>query len=168
MPKLQISLPDGTEPSHELTDEIITIGRLPDNSIQIDDASVSSHHAKLSRSGDHYQLTDLDSTNGTRVNGERISDVQLQDGDRIRFGKIEAHYNPQASTENLPLPAGEEPHAVPASSSHRPADFTNASPFQTKKNKKDPVGVAIMSFAAVAVIAFLVAIASIFSLQPPQ
>ncbi|HZJ17269.1 MAG TPA: FHA domain-containing protein, partial [Chthoniobacteraceae bacterium] len=69
MPKLQISLPDGTQNSFDLIEDTITVGRVEDNMIQIDDASVSSHHAELVRDGDDYLLRDLDSTNGTRLNG---------------------------------------------------------------------------------------------------
>ena len=56
MRKLQIILPDGTESTHELTEDVVTLGRLSDNTIRIDDASVSSHHAQFTLSGDEYQL----------------------------------------------------------------------------------------------------------------
>ena len=69
MPKLKISLPDGITAAHDLTENSITLGRVADNAIQIDDASVSSHHAEFTRDGDEYSLKDLDSTNGTRLNG---------------------------------------------------------------------------------------------------
>ncbi len=49
MPQIQVTLPDGTESSHELTESLITLGRVDDNMIQIDDASVSSHHAQFAR-----------------------------------------------------------------------------------------------------------------------
>jgi pSer/pThr/pTyr-binding forkhead associated (FHA) protein len=71
MRKLQIILPDGTESTHELTEDVVTVGRLSDNAIRIDDASVSSHHAQFTLSGGEYQLKDLNSTNGTRVNFAR-------------------------------------------------------------------------------------------------
>src|SRR5688500_11143661 len=92
MPKLQISLPDGATPSFDLTEATVTLGRLPDNTIQIDDASVSSHHAQLTLEAGDYVLTDLDSTNGTRVNGATHTAGKLQDGDQVQFGNIEAVY----------------------------------------------------------------------------
>ncbi len=91
MPKLTIALEDSKR-SHELSDERITIGRAPDNLIQIDDASVSSRHAQLSLVGERYQLKDLESTNGTRVNGARVKERRLADGDEIQVGSTTLRY----------------------------------------------------------------------------
>ena len=66
MPKLVIS-----EIAHELIEDLITIGRGSDNMIVINDPSVSTHHAQLQRAGETYRLKDLDSTNGTHVNGSQ-------------------------------------------------------------------------------------------------
>jgi pSer/pThr/pTyr-binding forkhead associated (FHA) protein len=73
MPKLSIIVGD-SKTTHELAEERITIGRAPDNTIQIDDPSVSGRHAQLLLIGQRYQLKDLDSTNGTRVNGEAVTE----------------------------------------------------------------------------------------------
>jgi pSer/pThr/pTyr-binding forkhead associated (FHA) protein len=168
MPKLQILMPDAGEITHELVDEAITLGRLPDNNIQVDDASVSSHHALFNLVGNgNYQLKDLNSTNGTRVNGAPVTDVQLRNGDRVRLGKIEAAYFSDTVHANAPLPAVVEPVATPAAESVRPTNFENASPFQHKHQKKDPAGMYIMIFAGVAIVAILVAVTLIFLLRPP-
>lgn len=168
MPKLQVSLPDGTEAAHDLNDETITIGRVPDNAIQIDDASVSSHHAQLTLSGGAYHLRDLNSTNGTRLNGQRVSDSALQDGDRVRFGKVEAVFRASASSESRPMPAVTPVNVTPASSSRKPPDFANASPFGSGAKAKDSGGRIIMGFAILAIVAFVAALASILTLSPPQ
>ena len=168
MPKLIVHLPDGTEISHELTENVITIGRVQDNVIQIEDASVSSHHAELTLVDGKYHLKDLDSTNGTRLNGHGFTEGLLHEGDQIRFGKIETRYASVFSSESRPLPDQEEVASAPAASSSRPVDFTNASPFKTKAKKKDPVAKAILAFAVVAVLAFAGAVVSIFMLKPPQ
>src|SRR4051794_35378281 len=55
--------------SHDLVEEIVTIGRAADNLIHIDDASVSGRHAELRQSGEDWHLRDVGSTNGTQVNG---------------------------------------------------------------------------------------------------
>jgi hypothetical protein len=73
MPKLIIS---GV--THELVDEAITIGRGPDNTIVVSDPSISTHHAQLLLEGDTYRLKDLDSTNGTRVNGKPVTEAVLR------------------------------------------------------------------------------------------
>ena len=169
MPKLKIMMPESGEVTHELSDETITLGRVSDNMIQVEDGSVSSRHAQLSLAGGgNYQLQDLGSTNGTRVNGAPVTDVVLRHGDRVRFGSIEAaYYADNAPAVAEPLPAAAEPVAEPAAETQRPSNFTNASPFEKKNRKKDPVAMYIMLFAAVAALAFLAAVALIFTLQAP-
>lgn len=169
MPKLIVTTADGNEITHELEEPSITIGRLPDNMLQIEDPSVSSHHAQLTLTGGDYQLTDLNSTNGTRVNGQAFREWQLQNGDHVRFGKVEAFYSSEIPAAPRPLPEPVETAAVsaPAETSHRPSGFANASPFQTKKKKKDPLATGIIAFTILAILTFCGAVAMILSLQPP-
>jgi hypothetical protein len=75
--------------THQLGN-VTTIGRASLNHIVIDNPTVSAQHAIIGRSGDSYRLKDLDSTNGTQVNGVCIIDVELKDGDKIRFGSVVA------------------------------------------------------------------------------
>lgn len=89
MAKIQYTTPEGATGEVELTAERITLGRADDNVIVIDDASISSHHGELSFDGAAWVLTDLDSTNGTKVGGERISQVQLQHGAVFTVGNVE-------------------------------------------------------------------------------
>ncbi len=168
MPKIVVTLSDGSEVTHELTEDTITIGRLSDNLIQIEEASVSSHHAQLTLIGGDYHLKDLNSTNGTRVNGQQITESQLQDGDRIRIGKVDSVYASEIPANARPAPEAESMSVTPAESSSRPSDFANASPFKTKKKKKDPVASAVFAFAALAIVVFLAAVGLIFTLHPPQ
>ena len=162
-------MPETGEVTHELADELITLGRVSENMIQVEDGSVSSRHAQLTLADNgNYQLQDLGSTNGTRVNGAPVTDVVLRHGDRVRFGQIEAaYYSDGAQPTAEPLPAADEPVAQPAAETHRPSNFTNASPFQKKSREKDPAGLYIMIFAGVALLAFIAALALIFTLQPP-
>jgi pSer/pThr/pTyr-binding forkhead associated (FHA) protein len=74
--------------THELIRDIIMIGRAPLNQIVIDDPTVSAQHAVLLRTGDSYSLKDLNSTNGTQINGDFVADAELKDGDTIRFGSV--------------------------------------------------------------------------------
>ena len=87
MPKLIVS---GV--GYDLVEQVVTIGRAPDNTIHIDDPSVSSRHAELRRGDKTYQLRDLASTNGTRVNGTGASEITLHPGDRVRFGAVDARF----------------------------------------------------------------------------
>src|SRR5947209_3497596 len=64
-----------------------TIGRLPDNTLVIDNPAVSSHHACVFRDGDHFIVEDLESTNGTFVNEQRVTRHVLRNGDVLLVGK---------------------------------------------------------------------------------
>lgn len=170
MPTLNVTLPDGTEQSHDLAEDVITVGRLPDNTLQIDDASVSSNHGTLTLVDGEYVLRDTGSTNGTRLNGQELTpdtDHRLRGGEKIIFGKIAAIYVSDVSNESRPLPAEEDHTLVPAAASVRPADFENASPFQTKHKKKDPVATALIAFSIFAMLVFAAAVASVFALKSP-
>lgn len=171
MPKLLVSLPDGSTAVHELVEASISLGRLAENALQIEDASVSSQHAELTltENGD-YLLTDLGSTNGTQLNGRDLAEGEghpLTAGDRIRFGHIETAYVSENPAEAQAMPEPEEATAVVASSSVRPADFTNASPFQKKDKKKDPVGMAIIALSVLAMLAFAAAVVTINGMKSP-
>ena len=76
--------------THELVGDVIMIGRAPLNHITVDNPAVSAQHAILMRVGDSYRLKDLHSTNGTQINGVSITDAELKDGDKIRFGSVVA------------------------------------------------------------------------------
>ena len=170
MPTLHITLPDGGEQTHELTDDMVTIGRLSDNTIQIDDASVSSHHAQLTLQGDYYVFQDLGSTNGSRMNGKRLEmdeEVSVQDGDVIRVGNINVLYASDFESGEQPLPSVPGTGATTSTQSNPPTNFSNASPFPARKAKKDPFETALISFAVLAILAFGGAVASIFMIKPP-
>ena len=161
MPKLVIA---GT--AHELVEQSITIGRAPDNMIVIDDASVSGRHAQLELSGETYRLKDLESTNGTRVNGLPITETALRFDDRIRFGAIDARFEPDARGSQ-PLPDVEEVEARPAEMSAAPVDFANASPFPGRPKDRDPTRTAISAAAAIAIVAFLASMIAVLTMHAP-
>lgn len=166
MPKLSITV-DNNRTTHELTEERITIGRAPDNLLQIDDPSVSGRHAQLTLAGERYQLQDLNSTNGTRVNGELVTEVFLREGDRVRFGGVEARYESDATGAAQALPESDELAARPAETSAKPADFANASPFQGRRKEKDALGLAALAAAGIAVVLFLLSLLNLLRMQGP-
>ena len=83
-----------------LDKEVMTIGRKDDNDIRIENLAVSGHHAKLLTIFEDSFLEDLDSTNGTYVNGKAIEKHPLKHGDVITIGKHELHYINEAAGRN--------------------------------------------------------------------
>ena len=94
MSKLTVSAASGLVLVHELGGDVITIGRGPDNVIQIDDPSVSGEHAEISLRRGRWWVRDLGSTNGTLVNGTRItSPTPLISGATVQFGRVSGRFN---------------------------------------------------------------------------
>lgn len=75
-----------------LDDDVATIGRLPDCEILLSDSNVSRHHAEIRPRGDGFVLVDLGSTNGSKVNGVRVTERVLRDGDELTFGNTRLHF----------------------------------------------------------------------------
>ena len=69
-----------------------TLGRTPDNDIRIDEDFISRHHAVLLLAGASTVVEDLNSTNGTYVNGDRINRRTLKEGDLVTLGKTEFRF----------------------------------------------------------------------------
>ena len=85
--KLQVVEGPNAGQSVPLGDEPILLGRGTDAAIRLDDDYVSTRHARIAASGDQWFVEDLGSTNGTFVNGERITTSRLAEGDRITVGR---------------------------------------------------------------------------------
>jgi hypothetical protein len=71
-----------------LAEQAVSIGRLPDSDVPVDDPKVSRHHAEIRPEPDGFRLVDLGSLNGTTVNGVPVRDHLLEDGDVIGLGSI--------------------------------------------------------------------------------
>ena len=75
-----------------LGEAVVTIGRRPESTIQLGDPNVSRNHAEIRPHGNSWIVVDLGSTNGTRVNGTRITSQGLDDGDEVVFGNTPMHF----------------------------------------------------------------------------
>ncbi len=87
MPRLILTFNKQVIQEYPFLKDSITIGRNDDNGIVIDNLAVSSYHAKIDRVGSEYIVTDLQSTNGTFVNDQKIVTHKLSHGDNIIIGK---------------------------------------------------------------------------------
>jgi predicted component of type VI protein secretion system len=166
MPKLIVTTEAQGKIGYEFTEEVITVGRAPDNMIVIEDGSVSSRHAQLERTGETYRLKDLESTNGTRVNGVPITETALRFDDRVRFGAVEARFESDTHGSQ-PQPQPEEIAAAPAELSAAPIDFANASPFPHRKRDRDPARTAILAAAGVSILVLLASLVAVLTMHAP-
>ena len=79
-----LSLPDGRR--IPVGEDPVSIGRLPECDVVLSDPNVSRRHAEVRRRGNDFVVVDLDSTNGTKVNGAGVRERRLNDGDEIALG----------------------------------------------------------------------------------
>ena len=153
MPKLQILSGVLEGKVVDLIEERITLGRALDNMVRLEDGTVSHHHAIMVQQADDYNLRDLNSTNGTRVNGLRIVETKLHNGDQIRIGSIEMRYESDTKIASQPLPpmqAGVDLSEV-GQPGAPPPTFSSASPFGRKrKGERSPWVLAIIALGVIA------------------
>ncbi|PWK53014.1 FHA domain-containing protein [Pleionea mediterranea] len=93
MAHLGLIIDDVVVNKFDLEGGVLTIGRSPDNDVQIEDHAVSSYHAQIIREEDpylegqvQYLLEDLKSTNATKINGLKVDKQKLINGDLIEIG----------------------------------------------------------------------------------
>lgn len=80
----RLTLPSGE--TITVGDDPVTVGRLSECEIMLDDTHVSRRHAEVRKDGDAFVVVDLGSSNGTRVNGTKVTEHVLSDGDEIQVG----------------------------------------------------------------------------------
>jgi pSer/pThr/pTyr-binding forkhead associated (FHA) protein len=102
MPEIIVKLGDSVVHKYFFDKDILSIGRARDNDIVIENLSVSRNHARVRRQDGKYILTDLNSANGTYVNGVKVTKTEIVDDDVITIGKHKLHFtNKQLSDEQI-------------------------------------------------------------------
>jgi pSer/pThr/pTyr-binding forkhead associated (FHA) protein len=147
MAKLVILTQGMTGRTHELKVDKTTIGRVEDNLFQIAEPSVSSHHCEVLLRGNEVVIKDLNSTNGTFIDDEKITESVLKPGHTLRLGQIELRLEddaaapasaPAAAPSKKPESATRGTRGVSLSeleSGGRPPGFDTAAVFTKKRNK---------------------------------
>lgn len=133
MPKMIVSIDEVVIKEVQLTKDRTTLGRRPYNDIVIDNLAVSGEHAAVVMNGSEVVLEDLNSTNGTYVNGKAIKKQALQSGDSIEVGKYKIKFVGDAAADNFdktqvvrsPRPVTSAPAAAPVAA---PASVEHAAP----------------------------------------
>ncbi|MDW5415288.1 FHA domain-containing protein [Iodobacter sp. CM08] len=140
MAKITLSLDGNLIKEIKLNREIFTIGRRPNNDIQIDNLAVSGEHAIITMRGSEAFIEDLNSTNGTKVNNQDVHKQHLKEGDEVLIGKHILHYFSEKPTENTdfektmmlgrpPIASTPKPAAAPPKSTIEPqAEAPNFTP----------------------------------------
>ncbi len=99
MARLILSLDSQVMAEYNMSKERYTIGRLPDNDVRIDNPAVSGHHSLIINILNDSFLEDLNSTNGTYVNGKLIKKHALQHGDVITIGHHQLRFADQQTSD---------------------------------------------------------------------
>jgi hypothetical protein len=112
---LTLHPPDGAFVVVELQHDVVTLGRNPDNRIVISSSYISGYHARFNRvkGTDIYEITDLQSHNGTRINGIRIEKQLLHHGDMIQLGPALLARFEQERPVGAEVPGSLAAHASP-------------------------------------------------------
>jgi predicted component of type VI protein secretion system len=125
MPKLVVLSAGMAGRLHELTVDKTTIGRVEDNTFQIEEPSVSSHHCEILLRGSDVVVKDLNSTNGTYINGEKITERVLKPGQTLRLGQVEMRLDTNGAGGPA-IPSAPTAAAPATTSSKKPLDQTVA------------------------------------------
>ena len=132
--------------SYDLKVDKTTVGRLDDNAFQIPEGSVSSHHCEILLKGTDVIVKDLNSTNGTFINGQAVTgETALKSGQILRLGQIELRLESgepkPASGKKLPDHTMVIPQGVKFGDldqqGGKPVNFDKDSPFSKKSNSKE-------------------------------
>jgi hypothetical protein len=170
MSSLFLTHTDGSETEVPLGEETLRIGRAAENEIVLDDSSVSTFHAEIHREGAHHVLKDLGSTNGVRLNGERVNEAKLSDGDLLRFGNLRARYQADAKpAAAAPAPNAAAPAPPPPPATVKPSSTTvpDIQPlgFGPKKTAANPDKIIATLAAVVVILAAAAAALMAFSMR---
>ena len=118
MPKMIVSIDGVVIKEVQLSKDRTTLGRRPYNDIVIDNLAVSGEHAVLLMNGNEVYLEDLNSTNGTYVNGKAVKKQLLQNADTVEIGKYKIKYVNEAPgagfEKTMIIKPGSTPPPVPA------------------------------------------------------
>jgi len=148
--------------THELKADKTTIGRVEDNVFQIAEPSVSSHHCEVLLRGNDIMVKDLNSTNGTFINGEKISESPLKPGQILRLGQVEIRLEtdaapaaPKKLSQTMVMQRGVS--LTELEQGARGAGFdTKGSGFSKKDNKVNKIVIASCVFLGVIIVFLLV------------
>lgn len=147
--------------TYELKVDKTTVGRVEDNAFQIAEPSVSSHHCEVLMRGNEVVVKDLNSTNGTFISGQQITqEGVLKPGQILRLGQVEmrlesgtpAPQGKKALDHTMVIPQGVK---LNPEEQNRVVNFDKDSPFAKKSNKANKIFIAICILLGVIILGIL-------------
>ena len=144
MPKMIVSIDGVVIKEVQLTKDRTSLGRRPYNDIVIDNLAVSGEHAVLQLAGNDVHIEDLNSTNGTYLNGKAVKKQLLQNGDTVEIGKYRIKYVSEAAEASYEKTTVYKAGSVGASAVSAMA--AGAAPAMS--NSTAPAAIKVMSGAA--------------------
>jgi pSer/pThr/pTyr-binding forkhead associated (FHA) protein len=161
MAKLVLLSAGMTGRTHELKVEKTTIGRVEDNAFQIAEPSVSSHHCEVLLNGNDVVVKDLNSTNGTFINGQKVTESPLKPGQILRLGQIEMRLEtdtpapaPKKMDQTLVMQRGVNLTEL-ETGARRPGFDTKTAGFSKKDNKGNKIVIAVCIALGVVIVGLL-------------
>ncbi len=140
----------------EIKADRTSIGRSPSNDIVINDGAASAQHCYISRRGDRYVLHDMNSTNGTCLNFDRIKEAELQPKQVIQIGSSELMFDDDAPPKT-PLTAttlaNADVVADVAPPDVKPKSFSSVSPFGARHRDNKSVWMAVIAIVGILALA---------------
>jgi hypothetical protein len=113
MVKLQVLSGSLAGQSFELKVDKTTVGRVEDNSFQLAEPSVSSHHCEILLQGSEVVVKDLNSTNGSFIDGNKVGEAVLKPGQVLRLGQVDLRIDDGSPMPPAPSATGPAPAPVP-------------------------------------------------------
>ncbi len=150
--------------AYELKAEKTTIGRVEDNAFQIAEPSVSSHHCEIYLKGDEVHVKDLNSTNGTFIDGVQISEGVLKPGQILRLGQVLLRLESDAPQEKSKAPLSQTTTVVSQGvaltelekGSGKPVKFESTTQFVKKSSKVNLIFLIIGIVLTITVVVLLI------------
>ncbi|HYE33488.1 MAG TPA: FHA domain-containing protein [Methylomirabilota bacterium] len=145
-----------------VADKPTTVGRLEDNTFHLAEGSISSHHAEIFLRGSDVVVKDLNSTNGTYINGEKITEGVLKPGQILRLGSIELKLDGPAPAASASTPTKAKTRVIPGvqakefESGGRDVKFDKNNAFGKKRNKINTIFIVVGAVLGLIIIGFLV------------
>ena len=167
MLKLVVLSPGMTGRMHELKVDKTTIGRSEDNTFEVADPSVSSHHCEVLLRGSEVVVRDLNSTNGTFISGGKVTEKVLKIGQLLRLGQVEMRLEADAAGapakkqfDRTTVITGGVKLTELEQGAHGAGFDTNGSGFSKNDNKVNEIFIIIGVILGLVILALLIYVAT--------